>query len=162
MFLECISWNTLVSCLGTHLRHLSVCQSSLPSSATKPSTELHAQPITDDLAEQLDAEQLALSEKFIRSLLMLDPLADLLTSVNRLVGRVHEAENVKLGATYTFLDQYATVTPDGVRHDQISGRLDFTGAWIAYRDESSEGSISLLVRSGTNISLQPDRFPASR
>jgi porin len=58
-----------------------------------------------------------------------------------------------LGATYTFLNQYATTVPDGVRHDQPSGRLDFTGAWTAYDHGTSAGSISLLVRSGSNIGI---------
>ena len=61
---------------------------------------------------------------------------------------------MKFGATYTFLNQYATIVPDGTpRHNQLSGRLDFTGAWKAYDHESSAGSISLLVRSGTNIGI---------
>ena len=30
--------------------------------------------------------------------------------------------HINFGATYTFLNQYATVTPNGVRHDQLSGR----------------------------------------
>ena len=60
---------------------------------------------------------------------------------------------LKFGATYTFLNQYATITPDGVRHDQPSGRLDFTGAWTVFDHESTAGSISLLVRSGTNIGM---------
>ena len=60
---------------------------------------------------------------------------------------------MKFGATYTFLNQYATITPDGVRHDQPSGRLDFTGAWSVYDHESTAGSISLLIRSGTNIGM---------
>jgi porin len=60
---------------------------------------------------------------------------------------------LKFGATYTFLNQYATVTPGGVRHDQLSGRLDFTGAWVAYDNGSTAGSISLLVRSGSNIGM---------
>jgi len=60
---------------------------------------------------------------------------------------------LKFGATYTFLNQYATSTPDGVRHDQPSGRLDFTGAWAVYDHEGTAGSISLLIRSGTNIGM---------
>ena len=54
-------------------------------------------------------------------------------------------------ATYTFLNQYATITPDGVRHNQTSGRLDFSGTYVAYDNEKTAGSFSLLVRSGTNI-----------
>jgi porin len=60
---------------------------------------------------------------------------------------------LKFGATYTFLNQYATIAPDGVRHDQPSGRLDFTGAWSVYDHEATAGSISLLIRSGTNIGM---------
>jgi porin len=60
---------------------------------------------------------------------------------------------LKFGATYTFLNQYATITPDGVRHNQLGGRLDFTGAWSVYDHGSTAGSISLLVRSGTNIGI---------
>jgi porin len=60
---------------------------------------------------------------------------------------------INFGATYTFLNQYATVTPDGVRHDQLSGRLDVNGNWSVYNTESTAGSIGLLVRSGTNIGM---------
>jgi porin len=58
---------------------------------------------------------------------------------------------VTYAATYTFLNQYATVTPPGVRHNQTSGRLDFSGSLVAYEHKSTAGSFSLLVRSGTNI-----------
>jgi porin len=61
--------------------------------------------------------------------------------------------HINFGATYTFLNQYATVTPDGVRHDQLSGRLDVNGNWAVYHSESTAGSIGLLVRSGTNIGM---------
>ena len=37
-----------------------------------------------------------------------------------------------MGAPYTFLNHYVTVTPRGVSHDQLSGCLDFTGPWVAY------------------------------
>ena len=60
---------------------------------------------------------------------------------------------LNLGATYTFLNQYATVTPDGVLHDQHSGRLDLNGNVVVYDHESSGASIALLVRSGTNIGM---------
>ena len=69
------------------------------------------------------------------------------------MNRTAQAQRLKSGATYTFLNQYATITPDAVRHNQLSGRLDFTGAWSAYERQGSAGSISLLVRSGTNIGI---------
>jgi porin len=61
--------------------------------------------------------------------------------------------HINFGATYTFLNQYATITPDGVRHDQVSGRLDVNGNWAVYNTETTAGSIGLLVRSGTNIGM---------
>ena len=51
------------------------------------------------------------------------------------------------------MSQYATVTPTGVRHDQTGGRADFTAAWKVYDHESNAGTISLLLRSGTNIGV---------
>ena len=82
---------------------------------------------------------------------MPDPLAPVFRPVNKLVDVSIQSIRLKFGATYTFLNQYATITPDGVRHNQLSGRMDFTGAWAVYEHGSTAGSISLLVRSGTNI-----------
>lgn len=82
-----------------------------------------------------------------------DPLAPIFQPVDKLSDRLAQSERLKFGASYTFLNQYATNTPDGVRHNQFSGRLDFTGAWRAYDHGSTAGSISLLVRSGTNIGI---------
>ncbi len=67
---------------------------------------------------------------------------------------------LNLGGTYTFLDQYATITPEGVRHDQISGRLDVNGNLVVYDHGSTAGSLALLVRSGTNIG-QSQQFDLS-
>ena len=78
--------------------------------------------------------------------------SDLVAS-RRARGFQYSLLRLKFGATYTFLNQYATSPPDGIRHDQLSGRLDFTGAWSVYDHESTAGSISLLIRSGTNIGI---------
>lgn len=110
-------------------------------------------PKTDELVQELDADDLALSQVPADPLLNPDPAARIFMPLNELRKRVRGSERLKLGATYTFLDQYAEATPDGVRHDQLSGRLDSTGAWAAYDHGSSAGSISLLVRSGTNIGM---------
>lgn len=67
------------------------------------------------------------------------------------------ASHINFGATYTFLNQYATTTPDGVRHDQLGGRLDVNGNWAVYNTQSTAGSIGLLVRSGTNIGMSQQR-----
>jgi porin len=76
-----------------------------------------------------------------------------LRPIDKIVDLSIHSIHLKFGATYTFLNQYATSTPDGVRHDQPSGRLDFTGAWSVYDHETTAGSISLLIRSGTNIGI---------
>ena len=64
-----------------------------------------------------------------------------------------KTSHINFGATYTFLNQYATVTPNGVGHDQLGGRLDINGNWAVYSHASTAGSIGLLVRSGTNIGM---------
>jgi porin len=64
-----------------------------------------------------------------------------------------EWESLKLGLTYTLLNQYAVDTPPGVRHNQASGRFDLSGAMPLYEGESTAGSFALLVRGSTNIGI---------
>jgi porin len=105
----------------------------------------------DELRQELDVDIAASSKIPADPLIKRDPLAPVFQPVDKLLDHLFQSERLKVGATYTFLNQYATITPDGVRHDQLSGRLDFTGALAVYHRESSSGSISLLIRSGTNI-----------
>lgn len=119
----------------------------------EPQVSGTAKPNDNDLVQELDADSLALSEIPADPLLRPDPLGSLFAPVNRWVKQTREAERLKFGATYTFLSEYATAVPDELRHEQASGRLDFTGAWKAYDHGTSAGSISLLVRSGTNIGI---------
>ncbi len=105
----------------------------------------------DDLRQELDADTMALSKVPSDPIFKRDPFATIFKPVDHVTERIAQSERLKLDATYTFLDQYATVTPDGVRHNQLSGRLDFTGAWVAYDHADTAGSISILVRSGSNI-----------
>jgi len=131
--------------------------STLPSAQNTQSGEAKAssspKQMTSELRQQLDVDSEALSKIPVTPLIQPDPLRGLIQPINRLTDRTAQAERLKLGATYTFLNQYATITPDPTRHDQTSARLDFTGAWTAYQREGSAGSISLLVRSGTNIGI---------
>jgi len=115
------------------------------------SSILNAQP--DELKQQLDADNIALSKIPADPLIRPDPLAPLFGPVDAIVDSSIHSLRTKFGATYTFLNQYATSPPDGTRHDQLSGRLDFTGAWTVYDRERTAGSISLLVRSGTNVGM---------
>jgi len=108
---------------------------------------------TSELRQQLDVDAAALANIRATPLIQPDPLGILFQPIDRITNDLARAERLKFGATYTFLNQYATVTPDSTRHDQASGRFDLTGAWAAYAHPDSAGSISLLVRSGTNIGI---------
>jgi porin len=125
-------------------------QLSQPSQS-QPSATKKSSP--DELKQELDADSIALSKIPADPLIRPDPVAPILRPVDALVDHSIHSLRLKFGATYTFLNQYATSTPDGVRHDQPSGRLDFTGAWAVYDHESTAASISLLIRSGTNIGM---------
>jgi porin len=107
----------------------------------------------DELKQELDADAIALSKIPADPLVQPDPMAPIFRPIDMLVDHSIESIHLKFGGTYTFLNQYATATPEGVRHDQPSGRLDFNGAWRVYQGESTAGSISLLIRSGTNIGI---------
>jgi porin len=127
--------------------------------ADQPSPQARSRPSTirnnqgDELKQELDADAIALSKIPADPLIQPDPIAPILRPINMLVDHSIQSLRLKFGATYTVLNQYAAITPDGVRHDQPSGRLDFTGAWTVYDHESTAGSFSLLIRSGTNIGM---------
>ncbi len=98
-------------------------------------------PEPDDLRQELDAAAAALSKIPADPIFHPDPLDPIFQPIDRAADQLVQSERLKLGVTYTFLSQYATVTPDGVRHDQSSGRLDFSGAgkhttMAAQRDRS--------------------------
>ncbi|HZD45306.1 MAG TPA: carbohydrate porin [Acidobacteriaceae bacterium] len=125
-------------------------QSSQPPQL-KPPAAVKQEP--DELRQQLDIDAAALSKIPADPLIQPDPFAPIFRPVDKLTDRLAQSARLKFGATYTFLNQYATITPDGTRHNQFSGRLDLTGAWSVYDHGSTAGSISLLVRSGTNIGI---------
>ena len=141
--------------------HLAFCQSadvspaprfqSSPPAGGPHATSRGGQP--DELKQELDAYAIELSRIPADPLIQPDPVAPLLRPIDKVVDLSVQSLHLKFGATYTFLNQYATTTPEGVRHDQPSGRLDFTGAWAVYDHEATAGSISLLIRSGTNIGM---------
>src|SRR5580698_7279877 len=98
-------------------------------------------PEPDELRQELDADIAASSKIPADPLIKRDPMAHVFQRADKLRDHLFESECLKFGATNTL---------DEVRHEQLSGRLDFTGAWAVY-DHGSAGSISLLIRSGTNI-----------
>jgi porin len=106
---------------------------------------------SDDLKQELDVDSAALSTIPADPMIRRDLLSSVLKPIDNLSDHLARSAHLKLGATYTFQNQYATITPDGVQHNQLSGRFDFTGAWRVYDNGRSAGGISMLVRSGTNI-----------
>jgi porin len=137
----------LATCLSAAGQSLSTNVASAPQSQ-QPS---QVKQETDELRQQLDIDAAALSKIPADPIIHPDPLAPIFQPVDKLTGLLSQLAHMKFGATYTFLNQYATITPDPVRHNQLGGRLDFTGALRVYDHGSTAGSISLLVRSGTNI-----------
>ena len=103
-------------------------------------------------AQELDSASAALGKVPADPFFKIDPLGPFTMVTDASVSWFEGSARLRFGATYTFLNQYATVIPDTARrHDQVSGRLDFSGNWEIYEGESTAGSIGLLVRSGTNI-----------
>ena len=131
--------------------------SSVPQDQPSPRAESPHSTISndhpDELKQELDAYSIELSRIPADPLIQPDPVAPIVRPINKVVDLSIHSLHLKFGATYTFLNQYATTTPDRVRHNQPSGRLDFTGAWSVYDHETTAGSISLLIRSGTNIGI---------
>jgi porin len=109
--------------------------------------------VPDDLRQELDRDAVALSRVPADPVLKTDPFGIVFNPFERLTDWINQSARLKIGETYTFVSQYATATPDGIRHDQTSSRGDFTAAWKVYDHESNSGTISLLVRSGVNIGI---------
>ena len=107
----------------------------------------------DDLRQKLDVGVVALSKIPSDPMLKPDPFRVFLGPFEKLTDHINHSAHLKIGETYTFLSQYATMTPDGVRHEQASGRADFTAALKVYEHGSTAGTMSLLIRSGTNIGI---------
>ena len=124
------------SCLGLYVTFLTLASGALAMSQATSTIAPRAdetrllgseKPNKNDLAQELDADSLALSEIPADPLVRPDPLAFVFVPINRLVKQAHETERLKFGATYTFLGEYATTVPDSIKHEQVGGRLDFTG-----------------------------------
>jgi porin len=118
---------------------------------TPPRANLSQAP--DDLRQELDADAVGLSKIPADPVFKPDPFGVLFDPFEKLTDRINQSARLKIGETYTFVSQYATATPDGVRHDQTSGRADFTAAWKVYDHSSTAATVGLLVRSGTNIGI---------
>lgn len=149
----------LLLCWGASLFAFGQNPDAISVSADRPSPQTEGAQLTirnghpDELKQELDAYAIELSRIPADPLMQPDPVLPIWRLMDKVEGLSAHSLHAKFGATYTFLSQYATSTPDGVRHEQTSGRLDFTGAWRVYDHETTAGSISLLIRSGTNIGI---------
>jgi porin len=123
------------------------------SQAWDPAIYAHLAEEPDDLRQELDRDAVALSRIPADPVLAKDPFGIFFNPFERFTDWINKSARLKIGETYTFVSQYATATPAGVRHGQTSGRGDLTAAWKVYDHESHSGTISLLARSGTNIGI---------
>jgi porin len=105
------------------------------------------------LGQALDQDVTVLSKVPADPLFKMDPFAFALRPMDRSLNEIRKAERLSFGLTYTVLNQYATETPNRVRHNLATARLDLVGGWKAYDHGGNAGSLSLLVRSGTNIGV---------
>ena len=82
-----------------------------------------------------------------------DPFRPILWPADLTMNKLRKMKRLSLAATYTVLNQYATETPDGVRHNWATGRFDLSGGWKAYDHGGNAGTFSILVRSGVNLGV---------
>ncbi|WP_089410019.1 carbohydrate porin [Granulicella rosea] len=135
--------------------------SGSPNASARVQVQTQAQTKVDESTEPpplypgeaLDQDVAVLSKVPADPLFRTDPFHPVLRPFDSAMNDLRKAERLSFGATYTVVNQYATVTPEGVRHNWATGRFDLAGGWKAYDHGGNAGSFSLLVRSGTNIGV---------
>ncbi len=145
-----------------------IARAQVGSGAPQASAHVQVQTQADDSSEPphiypgqaLDRDVAVLSNVPPDPLLKPKLLSSILRPADRAINELRKTERLSFGATYTVVNQYATVTPEGIRHNWGTGRFDLVGGWKAYDHGGSSGSLSLLVRSGTNIGVS-ERFNLS-
>jgi len=105
------------------------------------------------LGQALDQDVAVLGTVPADPLFEKDPLRPIMQPIDAALKQLRESERLTFAATYTLLNQYATATPLGVRHNSATGRFDLVGGWKAYDHGSNAGSFAILVRSGENIGV---------
>ncbi len=131
------------------------------SGAPNASAHVQVQSKVDDQTEDptayprqaLDQDVAVLSKVPADPLFHSDPFHYLLKPADLTMNGLRKSEGLSFAATYTVVNQYATVTPDHVRHNWATGRFDLAGGWKAYEHGGNAGSFSVLVRSGTNLGV---------
>lgn len=110
--------------------------------------------------QALDQDSAILSKVPPDPLFKRDPLRLGMDPFDMTFNELRKSEGLSFAASYTLLNQYATVTPDGVRHNSATGRFDLAGGYKLYDHGTNAGSLSLLVRSGENLGVS-QRFNLS-
>jgi porin len=131
-------------------------QPATPTGSQNSQLEPEAAPpviASRPIEQELDVDSASLSKVPSDPLYSRDPLGFATRPLDHGTDWLARNTRISFNATYTLLDQYATVAPDGVRHNQGTGRLDVNGNWAVYDHESTAGSIGLLVRSAVNIGV---------
>ncbi len=119
----------------------------------QPQSNRPPQPPADRISQELDSYIRAgasVSPNPVFHGSALDEFPEKVTDAARWL---FEWQSLKVGLTYTLLNEYAISTPPGVRHNEASGRFDLSSAMPLYEGKSTAGSFSLLVRGSTNIGI---------
>ena len=132
-------------------------QSNGDAGQTKPGQSLQQAPentqIKSGIGQALDYDAAVLAKVPVDPLFARDPLHPVLGGLDRELKDLKNNDRLSFAASYTLVDQYATATPEGVRHNWGLGRFDLVGGYKAYSTEGRAGTFSLLVRSGENIGV---------
>jgi len=105
------------------------------------------------VGQALDQDVRVLSGVPADPLILRDPFRIFVEVPDRATNELRKTEGLSFAATYTLLNQYATATPSGVRHNWGIGRFDLAGGWKLYDHGGNGASLSVLVRSGTNLGV---------
>jgi porin len=110
------------------------------SGAPQASAHVQVQSKVDDTTETpraymgqaLDQDVAVLSKVPADPLFHSDPFHFALQPADVAMNDLRKSAGLSFAATYTVLNQYATATPEGVRHNWATGRFDLAGGWKAY------------------------------
>ena len=127
-------------------------QSGNESGQIKPPSSVKEQP--DELTQELDLNSAILSKMPADPLVQPDPLAPIFRPVDRLSEKLTQSTRLKFGATYTFLNQYATIVPE-VNQDTTSS------ADVSISPEHGERTTMEALRDLSACSSVPAQTSAS-
>jgi len=123
------------------------------SKSATPAAEISTPVAASVPGQALDQDSAVLSKVPPDPLFRTDPLHPGMGPFDATFNELRRSEGLTFAASYTLVNQYATETPNGVRHNWATGRFDLVGSYKVYDHGSNAGSLSMLVRGGTNIGV---------